>query len=138
MPLPRKFMNFSSENGVIWCILGVLFLTFMCPMDCSCMHSEVPLKGKKYNTCRNIGGRQHRTAPAGQILGVATPATPAALTPMCSCTHCRVLRSGIPHTSRYIGEVTNAHGSSALYCYIPKPDAVLYRKRRRGESWSYN
>jgi len=28
------------------------------------------------------GGRQHRTTPAGQILGVATPAAPAALTPM--------------------------------------------------------
>jgi len=29
------------------------------------------------------GGRQYRTTPAGQILaGVATPATPAALTPM--------------------------------------------------------
>ena len=38
VPLPRKFMNFSSQNGVIWVhILGVLFLRFMCPMDCSCM-----------------------------------------------------------------------------------------------------
>jgi len=37
VPLPRKFMNFSSQNGVIWCILGVLFLRFMCPMDRSCM-----------------------------------------------------------------------------------------------------
>ena len=37
VPLPRKFMNVSSQNGVIWCILGVLFLRFMCPMDCSCM-----------------------------------------------------------------------------------------------------
>ena len=26
VPLPSKFMNFSSQNGVIWCILGVLFL----------------------------------------------------------------------------------------------------------------
>ena len=25
VPLPRKFMNFSSQNGVIWFILGVLF-----------------------------------------------------------------------------------------------------------------
>jgi len=42
--LPRKFMNFSSQNGVIWCILGVLFIRFMCPMDCSCMINfvEVP------------------------------------------------------------------------------------------------
>jgi len=51
VPLPRKFMNFSSQNGVIWCILGVLFLRFMCSMDCSCMTNfiEVPvyaLKGK--------------------------------------------------------------------------------------------
>jgi len=37
VPLPRKFMNFSSQNGVRLCILGVLFLRFMCPMDCSCM-----------------------------------------------------------------------------------------------------
>jgi len=33
VPLPRKFINFSSQNGVIWCILGVLFLRFMCPMQ---------------------------------------------------------------------------------------------------------
>jgi len=58
VPLPRKFMNVSCQNGVIWCILGVLFLRFMCPMDCSCMInfidendsdlrcSEVSLKGK--------------------------------------------------------------------------------------------
>ena len=77
MPLPRKFMNFSSQNGVIWCILGVLFSTFMCPMDCS------SAEGKKSKTLVKIlGGRQHRTTPAGQILGVATPATLAALTPM--------------------------------------------------------
>jgi len=37
VPLPRKFMNFTSQNCVIWCILGVLFLRFMCPMDYSCM-----------------------------------------------------------------------------------------------------
>jgi len=46
VPLPRKFMNFSSQNGVIWVhILGVLFLRFMCPMDCSCMINfiEVPV-----------------------------------------------------------------------------------------------
>jgi len=45
VPLPRKFMSFSSQNGVIWCILGVLFLRFMCPMDCSCMINfmEVPV-----------------------------------------------------------------------------------------------
>jgi len=43
--LPRKFMNFRLKNGVIWCIMGVLFLRFMCPMDCSCMTNfiEVPV-----------------------------------------------------------------------------------------------
>jgi len=79
VPLPRKFMNFSSQNGVIWCIPGV-FLTFMCPTDCSCM-INCALKGKN-KTLVKILGRQHRTTHAGQILGVATPATPAALTNM--------------------------------------------------------
>ena len=79
----RKFMIFSSKNGVIWCILGVLFYRFMChENDSDLRYSEVPLKGK--NTCQNIGvGRQHRTTPAGQILGGRDPcksATPAALT----------------------------------------------------------
>ena len=38
---------------------------------------QVPLKGKNKTL---IGGHQHRTTPVDQILGVATPATPAALT----------------------------------------------------------
>jgi len=76
VPLPRKFMNFSSQNGVIWCILGVLFLRFICHMDYYC------IKGKNKTLVKILGGHQHRTTPAGQILGVATPATAAALTPM--------------------------------------------------------
>ena len=77
MPLPRKFMNFSSQNGVIRCILGVLFLRFMChENDSDLRYSEVPLNGKN-KTRQNIWGRQHRTTPAGQILGVVTPVTPA-------------------------------------------------------------
>ena len=48
VPLPRKFMKFSSQNGVIWCILGVLFLRFMCyENDSDLRYSEVPLEGKK-------------------------------------------------------------------------------------------
>ena len=45
VPLPKKFMNFSSQNGVIWCTLGMLFLRFMYPVDCSCMINliEVPV-----------------------------------------------------------------------------------------------
>jgi len=47
-PLSRKFMNFSSQNGVIWYILGMLFLRFMChENDSDLRYSEVPLKGKK-------------------------------------------------------------------------------------------
>jgi len=47
VPLPRKFMNFSSQDGVIWCILGVLFLGFMC---------QVPLKGKNKTLVKILGG----------------------------------------------------------------------------------
>ena len=58
---------------------------------------EVPLKGNNKTLVKILGGRQHRTTPAGQILGVATPATPAALTPIvifnafvsAACAHCR-------------------------------------------------
>ena len=45
VPLPRKFMNFSSQNCVKWCILGVLFLRFMCPMDCSCTINFIEVPG---------------------------------------------------------------------------------------------
>ena len=89
MPLPRKFMNFSSQNGVIWCILGVLFLTFMCPMNCSCMIKfiEVPVsaEGKKNKTLVKILGVVNTGRPLQvKYWGVATPATSAALTPMAS------------------------------------------------------
>jgi len=50
--------------------------------DSDLRYSEVPLKGKNKTLVKILGGRQHRTTPAGQILGVATPATPAAVTPM--------------------------------------------------------
>ena len=73
----QKIYEFSSQNGVIWCILGVLFLRFMCPTDCSCMinFTEVPVcarssaEGKNKTLVKILGGRQHRTTPAGQILG---------------------------------------------------------------------
>jgi len=47
--------------------------------DSDLRYSVVPLKGKNKTLVKILGGRQHRTIPAGQILGgVATPATPAA------------------------------------------------------------
>jgi len=65
VPLLRKFLIFlKSQNGVVWCILGVLFLRFICPMDCSCMINFI------------LGGRQHRTTPAGQILRGRDPCNP--------------------------------------------------------------
>jgi len=49
---------------------------------------EVPEVGK--TLVKILGGRQHRTTPAGQILGgVATPATPAALTPTATVMECK-------------------------------------------------
>ena len=62
--LPRKFLNFFYQNGVALCILGVLFLRFICPMDCSCMINFI------------LGGRQHRTTPACQILRGRDPCNP--------------------------------------------------------------
>jgi len=87
VPLPRKFMNFSSQNGMIWCILGVLFLRFMCPVHCSCTINVIEVAVGAERTIQTgksmspqtsyiftvskltkiLGGRQHRTTPAGQI-----------------------------------------------------------------------
>jgi len=44
-PFPENFMNFSFQNGVISCILGVLFLRFMYAMDCSCMINFIEVPG---------------------------------------------------------------------------------------------
>ena len=98
VPLPRKFTNFSSQNGVILCTPGVLFLRFMCHVDCSCIINfievpryrlanpfQVPLKGKKIKHLSKYwgGGSSTQDDPCrSNIRGVATPATPAALTPM--------------------------------------------------------
>jgi len=52
-------------------------------MTATCGIKKFRLKGKNKTLVKLLGGgHQHRTTPAGQILGVATPATPAALTPM--------------------------------------------------------
>ena len=42
----------------------------MCPMDCSC------IEGKNKTPVKILGGRQHRTTPAGQILGGRDPCNP--------------------------------------------------------------
>ena len=64
----RWGLKVSSQNGVMWCILGVLFLRFICSMDCSCMINFIDENDSDLRLVK--------------ILGVATPATPAALTPM--------------------------------------------------------
>ena len=62
VPLPRKFMNFSSQNGVIWCIMDVFFKDSRVPWI-------VVVSREKIKHVKILGGRQHRTTPAGQILG---------------------------------------------------------------------
>jgi len=45
----QKIYEFFISKWCVWCILGVLFLRFMCPMDCSCMINiiEVPVCAKR-------------------------------------------------------------------------------------------
>jgi len=82
VPLLRKFMNFSYQNGVIWCILGVLFLRFTCPMDCSCMINFIEVPEVKHLS--KYWGSVNTGRPLQvKYWGVATPATPAALHRMC-------------------------------------------------------
>jgi len=68
-PFPENLVNFSSQNGVLWCIMRVLLLRFMNAVFRS------PAEGKKIkHLSKYWGGRRHRTTPAGQVLGFATPA----------------------------------------------------------------
>jgi len=69
VPLPRKFMNFSSQNGVIWCIMDVFFKDSRVPWI-------VVVSREKIKHVKILGGRQHRTTPAGQILGGRDPCNP--------------------------------------------------------------
>jgi len=62
-PLPRQFMNFSSQNGVIWCILGVLY-------------SEVPLKGKNKTLVKILGGSSTQDDPCRSNIGGSRPLQP--------------------------------------------------------------
>jgi len=71
--------------------------------DSDLRYSEVSLKGKNKTLVKILGG-QHRTTTAGQILGVATPATPAALTPM------------VPETFFTNSSSLHALPSSASFC----------------------
>jgi len=105
VPFPRIFMNFSSRNAWFDTVHSgcFVFLRFMCPWIVGDLrYSEVPLKRKNKTLVKILGGRQHRTTPAGQILGVATPATPAALTPVpiarpsCSTAASRGLMGYVP------------------------------------------
>ena len=98
LPLSRKFMNFSSQNGVIWCILGVLLLSFKgCCVQLLNKKPLADLRGQGGRAPQDARG-DPSTAKSRQLLGdfvpqtlyrgsapgfrVATPATPAALTPM--------------------------------------------------------
>ena len=74
VPLPRKFMNFSSRNGVIWCITD--------ENGSDLRYSEVPLKGENKTLVKYWGVVNTGQPLQVKYWGVATPATPAALTPM--------------------------------------------------------
>jgi len=50
-------------------------------MTATCGIQKFRRREKIKHLSKTLGGRQHRTTPGGQILGVATPTTPAALTP---------------------------------------------------------
>jgi len=41
----------------------------VCENDSDLRYSELPLKGKNKTSVKILGGRQHRTTPAGQMLG---------------------------------------------------------------------
>jgi len=63
---------------------------------CVVFKIHVPWKKIKHLS-KYLGGRQHRTTPACQILGVATLATPVALTPMkngLTCYECTLKANG--------------------------------------------
>jgi len=83
----QKIYEFFVSNGMIWCILGVLFSRFMCPVDFSFTMNfiEVLLKGKNKTLVKILGGSSTQDDPCGSNIGegVATTATPAVLTPMC-------------------------------------------------------
>ena len=62
-------MNFSSQTGVIWCIADENYSDLR--------YSEVPPKRKNKALVKILGGgRQHRTTPAGQMLGGRDPCNP--------------------------------------------------------------
>jgi len=73
VPLPRKFMNFSSQNGVISLIW--------------CMVFRSSAEGKKIKHLSKYWGSSTQDDPCRSNIGggVATPATSAALTPMSVC-----------------------------------------------------
>jgi len=57
-------------------------------MTATCGIQKFRWREKNKTLVKILGGRQHTTTPAGQMLGVTTPATPAALTPMPVAEYC--------------------------------------------------
>jgi len=48
-------------------------INFIDENDSDLRYSEIPLKGKNKTLVKILGGRQHRTTLAGQILGASQP-----------------------------------------------------------------
>ena len=76
-PLPRKFMNFSSQNSVIWCILGVLFLRFICVprgLTAICVIQNSSAEGKKTkHLSKYWGGSSTQDDPCRSNIGGSRP-----------------------------------------------------------------
>ena len=68
VPLPRKFMNFSSQNGVIWCILGVLFLRFATAVFRSSAEAK-----KNKTLVKILGGSSTQDDPCRSNVGGRDP-----------------------------------------------------------------
>jgi len=74
----RSLLIWVGVNRTTSCTLGALQMK----VTATCRIQKFRWREKNQTLVKILGGRQHRTTPAGQILGVATPAPPAALTPM--------------------------------------------------------
>jgi len=116
VPLPGKSMNFSSQSGVIWCILSHM------------RYSEVPLEGKNKTLVKILVGRLHRTTPAGQILGGRDPCDPCGVDAyerdtarICCCGATAAERR--PCSNRSISPARQAHSS--------KPAAMMGQTDKR-------
>ena len=66
-PFPENFVNFSSQNGVLWCIMRVLLLRFMNAVF------RMPAEGKKIKHLSKYWGSSTQDDPCRSSIGVRDP-----------------------------------------------------------------